>query len=362
MENDYYLKLAASGLRMPIGTHLVLHTHADPEQILLEGPRLGEVLVRTAQRFETPLAFPLMDLTLEKAALLVACGLPAQDVDARHFTSPPELVTGISLTPRMAASCEAIAHVHRVSDFVPIGMSIGPFSLMTKLVSDPITPVFLAGTGMTGADEPDIALVERLLELSEQCIHTYLRAQIEAGAKAMIVCEPAANLVYFSPNQLEVNPDVFDRFVMRPMQRIKQLLAASNVDLIFHDCGELTDGMVRSFATMGASMLSLGSSRKLWEDAALVSKQTVLYGNLPTKHFYSAELTVGAVERLSEELIEKMNTAAHPFILGSECDVLSVPGREDEILSKVDAFLNCSRGESRATGGGVEEGPPTLLT
>ncbi len=66
MEREFYLDLAASGLRMPIGTHLVLHEQAHPEEILLDGPRLGEVLIETAHRYTTPLAVPLMDLTLEK--------------------------------------------------------------------------------------------------------------------------------------------------------------------------------------------------------------------------------------------------------------------------------------------------------
>jgi hypothetical protein len=53
-------------------------------------------------------------------------------------------------------------------------------------------------------------------------------------------------------------------------------------------------------------------------------------------------LTPGEVERLAQELVEKMQTAGHPFILGSECDVLSVPGKETEILGKVDAFMRCA--------------------
>lgn len=347
MSRQLFLELASRSLRMPIGTHLVLHQHTDPEAILLDPLRLGDVIAETARRFATPLAVPLMDLTLEKAALLPACGIPLDAVESHHFTTPPALPARIDLTPRMVASCGAIAHVARHTELVPMGMSIGPFSLMTKLISDPITPVFLAGSGCTPEEEPEVALVERLLELGEVVIHRYLQAQIDAGAKAVIVCEPAANTVYFSPNQLETTYGVFDRFVMEPMQRIARLLASQGVDLVFHDCGELTDGMVRRFATLGAAMLSFGCSRKLWEDAALVPKDTVLYGNLPTKRFYARQLTVADVERMAGELVDKMRSAGHPFILGSECDVLSVPGSEHEILGKVDAFMRCGCGSAR---------------
>lgn len=327
---------------MPIGAHLVLHGHADFRAIELDGRRLGSVVLETAERFGTPLAFPLMDLALEKAALLLACGVPEAEIDGHHFVAPPPAPDRIPLTPRMRASCDAIACVAARPGFVPVGMSIGPFSLTTKLIADPITPVYLAGTGLGPDDDPEVALLERLLCLSEIVIDRYLRAQIEAGARAIIVCEPAANLVYFSPKQLGSNPALFDRFVIEPMRRIAALLASAGVDLVFHNCGELTPDMVGRFNTLGAAMLSFGSSRRLWEDASLVSKDTVLYGNLPSKHFCASELAPGDVERLAQELIEKMQSAGHPFILGTECDVLSVPGKEAEICAKVDAFMHCS--------------------
>ena len=213
---------------------------------------------------------------------------------------------------------------------------------MTTLIGDPITPVYMAGTGATAGEDPEIALTEFAIEAGTRFLLEYFSAQIDAGAKAIIVCEPAANLVYFSPKQLENGFETFDRFVTDPMRRIKALLDSRGVDLIFHDCGELTDGMVERFATLDPAMLSLGCSRKLWEDAALVPKSTVLFGNLPTKRFMASQLTTGEVERLSRELLDQMRAAGHPFILGSECDVLSVPGSEREILAKVDAFMNLS--------------------
>ena len=38
--------------------------------------------------------------------------------------------------------------------------------------------------------------------------------------------------------------------------------------------------------------------------------------------------------------LRRMAATGHPHILGSECDVLSVPGREAAIMAKVDAFVN----------------------
>jgi len=341
MDRQYYLDLAAAGLKMPIGTHLVLHEHADHHSIPEDGRKLGAVIEETARRFRCPMALPLMDLKLEKEAVLSARGIAAAEIDTFHFDETPDDDHEVRLTRRMNAVCEAIRYISEETDLLPVGMGIGPFSLMTKLIGDPITPVFLAGDGATADDDEEVARVERLLEMSAAAVRFYLDAQIQAGARAIIVCEPAANNVYFSPNQLEESHDVFDRYVMDLNRAIRGQLAAAGVDLVFHDCGELTDGMVRRFAGLDPAMISLGSSRRLWEDAALVSKSTVLYGNLPTKQFYSDELVpLGRVRELSRQLLERMRAVGHPFILGSECDVLSVPGRERSIMAKVEEFLN----------------------
>jgi uroporphyrinogen-III decarboxylase len=347
MERQFYLNLAASGLRMPIGTHLILHESADPEAVARDGKRLGQVVEAAARRFRVPLALPLMDLRLEKEALLLAHGVEAERVETFHFAEPPGKDREFRMTERMNAVCEAIRYIDSETDLLPVGMGIGPFSLMTKLISDPITPVFLAGTGATAQEDAEVALMERLLEMSLLTIRGYLEAQISAGAKAIILCEPAANKVYFSPKQLEQSYEIFDRYVMRFNLAIRDHLRTRGVDLIFHDCGDLVDGMVLQFARLDPAILSLGSSRLLWEDAARVPKTTVLYGNLPSKQFYSdALVSVAKVGELSRRLCERMRQAGHPFILGSECDVLSVPGLEQTIKAKVDAFLNEGPGYS----------------
>jgi len=333
---------------MPVGTDLVLHEKGDRAAILLDGSRLGAVIDEAANRYRTPLAFPLMDLTVEKQAIAGMLNVPQDQVDQWHLSSALSaeeaalIASGIegSITPRMLATCDALRWVGGKGEHVPVGMSIGPFSLMTKLVADPITPVFMAGSGETAEDDEEIALIESALDLGERIIGWWLRAQAEAGAKAVFVCEPAANLAYFSPLQMEQGSDVFDRYVLAPNRRLKSLLDDLDVDLIFHDCGELTDSMVSQIGSLCPKVLSFGSSRRLWEDSALVPKDVVLYGNLPSKRFYSDELiSVSQVREMANDLEAKMKEVGHPFILGSECDVLAVPGSEDTMRAKVEAFL-----------------------
>jgi hypothetical protein len=206
MKRSFFLDLAASGLRMPIGTDLILHEKPDAKEIVVDGGRLGAVVVEAARRYRTPLGVPLMDLTVEKSALqeLIGKGGGQADHFDRHTLAEAlEIIRGRSGTGletiRWRANRDAIRHVAATSDLVPVGMSIGPFSLMTKLLADPITPVFLAGTGVTGAEDAEVRAVELGLEVAMELISRSIRGQVEAGARAVLVCEPAANQVYFSP-------------------------------------------------------------------------------------------------------------------------------------------------------------------
>ncbi|MEI6083540.1 MAG: uroporphyrinogen decarboxylase family protein [Verrucomicrobiota bacterium] len=350
MNDNFFIDLAAAGLRMPIGTDLVLHEKPDAKLIREDGRRLGEVVAEAARRYRTPVAVPLMDLTIEKTTILQRLGIPAEKIDSFHFTDPLKEDSLQALcqrldepaTGRWKTTVDAVAYVAQQSDLLPVGMSIGPFSLMTKLIADPITAVFMAGSGVTAAEDPEVAAVEQALDLGLRMILRSITTQLEAGAKAIIVCEPAANQVYFSPKQLAEGTDIFERYVMTPNRHLQSLLADAGAKLIFHDCGELTESMVRQFTTLEPALLSFGSSRVLWDDAALVPNHIVLFGNLPTKKFYSDDaITPAAVVAMSRELLTKMRATGHPFILASECDVLSVPGCERTIQDKVTAFMNC---------------------
>ncbi|MCS6830275.1 MAG: uroporphyrinogen decarboxylase family protein [Armatimonadota bacterium] len=351
MDRRFYLQLAEHGLRMPIGTDLVLHEKEDVPEILVDGYRLGQVVEEAARRYRTPLAVPHMDLMIEKTALLELLDVPAEQIPTYHFSEPPsaEMVETVQrnlheapLNVRIQAQAGSVAYIAQHTDLLPIGMTIGPFSLMTKLIADPIAPIYLAGMGITGEEDPEVKMVETTLELSTMVILRSMQAQIEAGARAVFVAEPAANKVYISPKQLEQGSGIFEQMVMRYLRRVKAFLDERGVDLIFHCCGELTDQMVQQYASLEPVILSLGSSRVLWEDARLVPKHVVLYGNLPSKRFYSDELvTREQVELLACELIARMREVGHPFILGSECDVLSVEGCEQTIRAKVQAFIDC---------------------
>lgn len=349
MNSQFYLDLAHQGLRMPIGADLVLHEDFNPAEARRDATLLGRVVELTARRYHTPLAFPLMDLALEKADLLTLLGVAEDQIDHFHFAEPPSteavaevLAAGDRAFPASSAASQgAVRYIAEQTDLMPIGMLIGPFSLMTKLVADPITPVAMAGSGLTAEEDDGVRTIERVLDMALATVLRSAKALIASGARAIAVCEPAASTAYLSPRQMRAGSNAFERFVLEPNRRLRQLLADHDVDLIFHNCGELTSSMVSQFATeLKPAMLSLGGSRKLWRDAEVVPKDIVLFGNLPTKNFYSdAVLPIDEVRRLTLDLVSKMSVCGHPHILGSECDVLHVPESAGTIRAKVDAML-----------------------
>ncbi len=281
---------------MPVGADLVLHQEPNPENVRNDGPALGRVIERTARRWNTPLAIPLMDLRLEKIDLLARIGVSARNADAYHFAAPLDDATLAALCDQQAtSSCpgstardEALQYIASIPGLIPVGMAIGPFSLVTRLMADPISAAAMAGRGQTPDDSDDVRLLFQCLQIAEAAVHRSVRSQIAHGARAIMVCEPAANTSFISPRQLKSGSSIFERLVMEPNLRLKAVLDDGACDLIFHDCGELIDPMVQAFAhRLHPVILSLGGSRKLWEDARLVPGDVVLYGNLPTKSFYS---------------------------------------------------------------------------
>jgi hypothetical protein len=346
---DCFLSLAADGLRMPVGADLVLHEEPDPENVRNDGAALGRVIERTAHHWNTPLAVPLMDLRLEKYDLLARIGVSIQNAETFHFTAPLDDATlaalcdekAFPICPGSTARDEALRYIASISELFPVGMAIGPFSLVTRLMADPITAAAMAGRGQAPEDSDDVRLLFQCLWAAEAAVHRSVRSQIAHGARAIMICEPAANTSFLSPRQLRSGSGIFERLVMEPNLRLKAVLESGNCDLIFHDCGELIDPMVEAFAhRLHPAILSLGGSRKLWEDARLVPGDVVLYGNLPTKSFYSdGAMPVEEVIRRTGELLANMKACGHPHILGSECDVLFVSEAQNAIREKVDAMM-----------------------
>ena len=217
---------------MPIGTDLVLNEGREPEKVRLDGAVLGQVVARSARRWNTPLAIPLMDLRLEKFDLLALAGIGEAEAEAYHFSAPIDdakfaAMCGeqtIPLCPGSAARNAALTYIGAQPDLVPVGMAIGPFSLATRLMADPITATALAGRGTQAEDSADVSLLWQCLRIAESAVLRSLRSQIASGAQAIMICEPAACTAFISPRQLKAGSNIFEDLVMEPNLRLKKVL------------------------------------------------------------------------------------------------------------------------------------------
>ena len=75
-------------------------------------------------------------------------------------------------------------------------------------------------------------------------------------------------------------------------------------------------------ASLKPLIISLGSSRKLWEDEPYIDSETIIYESAFEKFFSDVEISEEAVYELALELLTKMKGTCRPYILGTECDVL----------------------------------------
>jgi len=351
--NPFLLDAVARRVPAVFGTDLVVKEKSNPSEILLNGWELGKCIHEAALRYRSPLAFPYMDLKVEKEFLLHLLGIHGEQADTFQFDGNlgNEIVQRVrqqvhgAETARMRANCDAIRYIGHETDYQPIGLAIGPYSLMTKLFPEPITPVYLSSMGVQASEDLQVQSIELALEISTTAIERSVALQLQAGAKAIVICEPAANKVFISPDTLTEEPgDVFDRYVISFNKRIAQLIASAGADLFFHNCGELTGLMIKKMCGLKPAVLSLGSSRKLWEDAAFVDRDIILFGNLPTKQFFLEEaISSDQVEAMTNDLYSKMEETGHLFICGSECDVLLVEGYEHIIHNKLMRLVTCCR-------------------
>jgi len=347
---------------MPLATGFILAEDPDPEEIRRSGLKLADLMQESCQRFETPLAVPIMDLSLEKHALCALLGINKEQEARFHFETKPnvsELLAKFDplLHCYLRANIEAIASLAGADHYIAAGMSIGPFSLMTKLIADPITPVYLAGMGMR---DESVIVCDEVLALSMGLVKKYIAAQLDAGAKIIVLAEPAANMVYLSPKQIDEGSNVYKRYILENLLELHSIMKAKGAGLFLHCCGDLSADMLKGLAGLEPLVLSLGSSRVLWEDEEYIASGTIIYGNLPSKKFFSnTELTVEDVYTLSLELLSQMERTRHDFILGTECDLLSVPGCHQVIADKIDAMYR-AKDNFYSKGGDISDTSRTL--
>ena len=261
-------------------------------------------LYKLAELTQPDAQFVMMDLSVEANALGLPVRFPLHDsatVEWHPVEKAEDLDQYRAVDPladgRVWVFLETIRRlVDRLT--IPVGgYAIGPFTLAGLMFG-------AQRIALATLDTPE--LVKSALDFCEQIIVRYAKAQVEAGAKIIMMLEPTAVLL---------GPNMFWEFSGRSVRQIFRHLDCMTV---LHICGDTT-AMVEPMCKTEVHGLSLDSMLDMPAAAARMPGDVVLMGNVDPVNV----LLRGApadVERATRDLLDR-TAGCENFILSSGCDI-----------------------------------------
>ena len=280
------------------------------------------------QRFSSSFALSAMDLSVEAEAFGCDVTMSATEIPTVTGRRVTSFEQAKALTIPQPGDCRTRVYLEAVrllgrlpgEPFV-FGGCIGPFSLAARLVG-------VSETMALTLTEP--VLIHTVLEKSAVFLLNYIKAFKAAGARGVIMAEPAAGLL--SPGGMRSFSSVYIR-------QISAELSDSSF-ILLHNCAARLPHLAAIQET-GLSAFHFGAPMDLPAALAKVPPDIVLSGNLdPVAVFVQlppAEVTTRVAQLLA-------STAKHRnFVVSSGCDI-----PPNTPLASLDAFYQC-----------VAQNPPT---
>lgn len=282
------------------------------------------------ERYNSPFALSAMDLSAEAEAF--GCAVMMSDTEVPTVTG--RLIKNLEQAQKLAVPqpgdrrtgvyLEAVRLLRQLpgEPFVLAGC-IGPFSLAARLA------------GVSEAMELTVAepdLMHTLLDKSAAFLAGYLKGFQAAGARGVIMAEPAAGLL---------SPRGMATFSSAYIKRIAARLDSDNFSIVLHNCAAKLLHLPTVVET-GLKTFHFGSPMDLVGALGKVSPDVVLCGNLdPTAAFVQSPPTEVATR--TAQLLAA--TAAHRnFVISSGCDV-----PPNAPLASLDAFYQAVNSADNAT-------------
>ena len=315
-------------LAMPIAVYPALElTGATVREIVTNPQAQLDAQKALRERYQSPFVLSAMDLSAEAEAF--GCTVMMSDSEIPTVTG--RLVTGLDQAKalqvpkpgdrRTGVYLEAVRLLSGLSGqpFV-FGGCIGPFSLAARLVG-------VSEAMELTVTEPD--LMHTLLEKSAAFLAGYIQGFRGAGARGVIMAEPAAGLL---------SPRALGTFSSAYIRQIAASLNDATFTILLHNCAAKLVHLSAVLET-GLKTFHFGAPMDIAGALAKVAPEVVLCGNLdPTAVFMQmspAEVAARAGQLLSA-------AAAHRnFVISSGCDV--PPGAP---LANLDAFYKVVAGKN----------------
>jgi uroporphyrinogen decarboxylase len=299
---------SARRLALPISTYPALWITGAKVSDIVTNPRAQfEAQSALRKRFGSPFALAAMDLSAEAEAF--GCTVAISDAEIPTVTG--RLVTNIEQAKALAVPqpgdkrtsvyIEAVQLLRSLEGepFV-FGGCIGPFSLAARLV------------GVSEALELTLAepeLMHVLLERSSQFLAGYINAFRAAGARGVIMAEPAAGLL---------SPRGMSKFSSAYIRQVFAELNDPSFTLLLHNCGAKLLHLPAILET-GLNTFHFGAPMDLVGALKQVPPDTIICGNLDPAGVFVQSSPAEVAKRTAQLLSD--TAALRNYVISSGCDV-----------------------------------------
>lgn len=292
---------------MPIlsfpGVQIIGHT---VDELVKSGELQAQCMKAIADRFDTGVAFSLMDLSVEAEAFgspvhyseddvpTVHAALVHDEDEAEALKVPKvgdgrtgECVKGIEL------ACQ------QITDRPVLAGIIGPYSLAGRLLD--MTEIMILCY-----EEPE--MVETVLEKATEFLIEYAKAFKAVGANGIAMAEPAAGLL---------SPNLIDEFSTPYVNKIREAVEDENFVVMYHNCGNI-EPLINN-VKIDALAYSFGNAIDIETTLKAFPSDRMIIGNIDP----AGTIRQGTPEQIRKETLELMERCCkYPnFVIASGCDI-----------------------------------------
>lgn len=294
---------------MPIlsfpGVQIIGHT---VDELVRSGELQAQCMKAIADRFDTGVAFSLMDLSVEAEAF----GAPVTYSDDEVPTIPAALIhdedeADALQVPKVGdgRTGECVAGIRRACELITdrpvLAGIIGPYSLAGRLLD--MTEIMILCY-----EEPE--MVETVLEKATEFLIEYAKAFKEAGANGVCMAEPAAGLL---------SPNLIDEFSTPYVQKVREAVEDENFVVMYHNCGNITP-LMNNVNAIDALAYSFGNAIDIEDALKVIPQDKMVIGNIaPAEIIRNTDPETVRKETLA--LMERCCDKYPNFVIASGCDI-----------------------------------------
>ena len=297
------VKKAAPVLSFP-GCRLIGHT---VDELVKSGHLQAQCMKAIADKFDTGVAFSLMDLSVEAEAfgseihyseeeVPTVVGALIHDEEEAEALKVPEV--GAGRTGECVAGIREA--VELITDRPVLAGIVGPYSLAGRLLD--MTEIMILCY-----EEPE--LVETVLEKATEFLVAYAKAFKEAGANGICLAEPAAGLL---------SPSLIDEFSTPYVQKIREAVEDESFVVFYHNCGNIVP-LLENVNGIQAKAYSIGNAIDIEEALKVIPADRLVIGNIDP----AGTLRNGTPDQIRRETTELLTRCSkYPkFVIASGCDI-----------------------------------------